>query len=328
MPKEIAHLAMAQKAFGSLPKDALFYDPIQSHFNLFLYGSIVPDICFFYVIGPHASVVQKAGDIFHTSSPSSLYPVIEFLKRCPKNDPAALALAAGVCTHIIADTVFHPMIYYFAGLDNVHKGATARHRMLETAMDLHFCWSFPQETQISLPQAVSSLEISSDQVNDFLKKLFCKQNEPWAKYLPYALKAHHLACRLFLNYKLYRAIHILDRMDLGLPEKLKVLVYPFDGPVRFDFFDHPLDYRDPVSGELFCKDIKSLAEQAVENILLLLNIVEKLSGAWTEFERVISHENLPRIRPCPPLQEKKFKYWYGAENLRQIIYRSIRFPAQ
>ena len=108
---------------------------------LFVLGGVTPDINFYCMAGPGAKQIQALSAPFHRPDRKALTPVLEFLDRRlanGKKDLPALALAAGAICHIMADTVFHPLVYYFAGMDGVHPGATVRHRQFETAMDLYF----------------------------------------------------------------------------------------------------------------------------------------------------------------------------------------------
>ena len=136
MPKEITHFALARQLRYRLPQGSPFYEPVRTFPLLFRLGAIAPDIPFFYLAGPHKRKVQAISRHYHRTDGEALRPLLQFLDT--HKSPKALALAAGVVCHLVTDTVFHPMVFYFAGMDGVHPGATGRHRQFETAMDLHF----------------------------------------------------------------------------------------------------------------------------------------------------------------------------------------------
>ncbi len=168
MPKEITHWTLAAALAEALPENSLFYRPIHLFPNLFFLGAIAPDIPFYYLAGPHMKSARKLGAFLHKGDAHALMPVLAFLDQ--DQDPAARAFAAGVVCHILADTMFHPLVYYFSGKEGIHAGATARHRQFETALDIHlYCRSHPRE---SLARVVRQLEVSKKRRNHFLGSLF------------------------------------------------------------------------------------------------------------------------------------------------------------
>ncbi|RLB91998.1 MAG: hypothetical protein DRH26_07135, partial [Deltaproteobacteria bacterium] len=163
MPKEITHWTLAATVANKLPKCSLFFDPIRSHPNLFLLGAITPDIPFYYLAGPKTALIQALSAPFHGTDGRALLPALTFLDNYPDQNPAALAFAAGVICHLLADTLFHPLVYYFAGMDGLHPGATARHRKFETAMDLYFLHLSQGRSPVSLARVIKNLEVSTGQ---------------------------------------------------------------------------------------------------------------------------------------------------------------------
>ena len=159
MPKEIAHFALARKTADALPKGLIFSNAVDRFFNLFVLGAVAPDIYFYYLAGPDKDRIQGLSKPFHRSDKKALLPVLSFLENREGQtgeDLPALALAAGVICHIMSDTRFHPLVYYYAGMDRIHKGATARHRQFETALDIWFWHQDPWEHRVR--RLVSSVE--------------------------------------------------------------------------------------------------------------------------------------------------------------------------
>lgn len=321
MPKEIAHLAMAQKVLAGLPEDSLFYNAGHQFLDFFLYGAIAPDTCFYYILGPNRSCIQMACRPFHVSGRGALMPVLEFLDGVSGREPEALAFAAGICSHLIADTRFHPLVYYFSGSDDIHDGATARHRMFETAMDVHFAVLFPKETVRFPHQVFSRIEIQNDGRLSFLKRMLCQGDPLCRRHLPYAFKSHKTACRIFSNHSLYRFFCALKRIGIDLlPDTVEALFYPFEKPVRLKFFDRALEYMDPETGEAYCERIETLALKAVDDTLFLLSVIEAAIEEEGRLANRIFRKKLPEIRPCPPLDKQSFLYWKGRHNLRYSLY--------
>ncbi len=319
-------MVLAQRVCKQISPESLFHDSIHRFNHLFLYGAVAPDSCFHYLLGPCSSVVKNAGHIFHTFNSDSLIPILEFLKKFPREDPDALAFAAGLCCHIVTDTCFHPMVDYFSGMDGLHKGATIRHRMFETALDLHFRFINKIDgSENMLHYVLKNLEVSNDRLACFLKKSFSMDNAECQKYLFYALKSHHFLNRLFTNDKIHSFAKLLSHFMPGFFEEYEVLFYPFKTPVKFKFFDQRLNYKNPVTGTDHRQSIEDLSKKTVDAVLLLLSIIDASMRSGEDLSDVIFNSSLPKIAPCLPQQTEEFNYWHGQTELKQILYRDITF---
>ncbi|MFH2057370.1 MAG: zinc dependent phospholipase C family protein [Pseudomonadota bacterium] len=321
MPKEIAHISLAQKVFRHLPENSLFLGSIKKHFNLFLYGSIAPDTCYYYLLGPHSSFIQNQSKKFHTTDTSSLLPVLNFLKHFPDNDPKAMAFAAGICCHIMTDTLFHPMIYYFSGMEDQHTDATTRHRLIETALDIHF-WSLSKiDTSIFIDYIFNNLEIRGTELIHFFEYLFSLEKNKWERSLKYALKYHIFSYQLFKNHTLYRIIQFFHGYKFGIPSKYESLFYPSSNPVELSFFSGRIHYRNPIKGTPITTNIEALIQKTIKQVLILISILETALIYRQELSDVIHHPNLPKISPC--LSKETFMFWNGQADIRRIIYKRL-----
>jgi hypothetical protein len=322
MPKETVHMHLAQEVCRQIPSDSIFCEAIQHHVNLFLYGAVAPDTCFHYILGPCRSVVNPAGHIFHTTDASALVPILKFLNRFPGKDADALAFAAGLCCHIMADTWFHPLVYYFSGAEGLHDGSVARHRMFETALDLH-CRAIIPESRHPEPFhcMAKQLEISDQRLTHLLQAVFCLDMPECVKYLRYAFKAHGFANALFASYTTYRLVRIFSA--LGFLKEYEVLFYPVRQPIRLDFFDRVLEFRHPVLETRYHETLASLSRKTVNSSLQLLSVVEDAMRTSTPPDQVISNAALPDIAPCLPETAAEFRCWHGDPDIRQKIYRNM-----
>lgn len=312
-------MGLAQEVARKIPADSIFCDAIHRYLNLFSYGAVAPDTCFHYILGPGRAAVNSAGQIFHTTDASSLVPVLEFLNRFPHKDADALAFAAGLCCHIMTDTVFHPMVYYFSGAKGIHGNADTRHRMFETALDLHFrSLMHTRRRLIPFHRMSKHLEISDKRLSCLLKHIFCKDNPEYQKYLLYAFRSHCLANALFTNHHLYQLTHMVSAFNF-LTE-YEVLFYPFKQPVRFRFFDGILKFKHPVSGEEYGQTLESLSNKAVKNTLLLLSVIEAAILGGKNLDDVIFDPHLPEISPCLPEDCRSFMHWHGDMDIRRKLY--------
>jgi len=317
MPKEITHFALAGQLARALSVNSPFYGPVNKYPNLFLLGAVTPDIPFYYLAGPDRELVQNLSEPFHRRH--ALAPVLEFLEQ--DSSSPSLALAAGVVCHIMSDTQFHPLVYYYAGMDEVHKGATGRHRTFETAMDLHFWSLFRGKT--SLPRVVKQLEISTTELSRMLAVLFRVRF-----LLPFTAPMKALALHRSIQF-LFRASWIrnglawLNRINRPLPEKISGLAYPFDHPVSLTFFNGPVFYQDPCTRKSVYTDIPTLIIRTMESGCRVLDIVAQAMEEGHP-ETAGSHSDLPLIRPS--LDPDRFEIWHGQQDIRPLVYQGVSWP--
>ncbi len=319
MPKEITHFALARELARSLSGNALFHGPVKKFSNLFLLGAVAPDIPFYYLAGPSRQRVQALGVPFHRPQARALLPVLNLLKQNPSSP--ALALAAGVICHIISDTHFHPLVYYYSGMDGVHKGATGRHRTFETAMDLHFWFLFRGET--CLNRVVNHLEVTRGDLGWILAGLF-RPSPPLPLDAPMkALNQHRRIQFLFRTPGIRKGLAWLSRKGRPLPEKISGLVYPLDRPVSLPFFRSGIFYQDPCTRESVSTDLATMIDQTVDSGRRVLDIISQMLAAG-RLETVLTRPSLPRIRPALPLDG--FEVWHGKQDIRPLVYQGVTSP--
>ncbi|MCP3876286.1 MAG: hypothetical protein GY699_24480 [Desulfobacteraceae bacterium] len=324
MPKEIAHLKIAEKVFQSLPSTSLFHTPIHQFYTVFLYGAVAPDTPFYYIIGPYSKQIQSLAAPLHAPDSSSLVPILNLLKHFPEKSSDALAFAAGVCCHILSDTIFHPLVYYFSGFDSIHTGATTRHRIFETAMDFYF-WSFGDaKKKFSLTHISQNLNISEKRLIYLFKNLFDIKNNNSKKYINHAIKSHQLFQYLFMNFTVYKIIRFLNKNKIIIRPKDEALCYPYDKPVSINFFNKTFQYKDPCQGTFHTASMDDLVQKTINRVITLLNILEENYISGKDSNTVLNHPDLPKI--CPDLPHKKLDVFYGSEqkDIENIIYHDVK----
>ena len=318
MPKEITHWTLAAAVANKLPEDSLFYAPVRSFPNLFLLGAITPDIPFYYLAGPKTAAVQGLSAPFHGTDGCALLPVLTFLDKYPDQPPAALAFAAGVICHLLADTLFHPLVYYFAGMDGVHPGATTRHRQFETAMDLYFLHLSQGRSPVSLARVIKNLEVSSRQRCRFMAELFQAGTRSEKRCLGLALYSHMTLQYLFRSGLAYKSLAFLNKKKPWIPDKVMGLIYPANGPVNLCFFRHPLRYRDPRTGEAFFAGIQEMQVQTGEAGKKLLGLISTNLIRGGSALGVMENPDLPEIRPG--FAREGFAFWRGKYDIVSDLY--------
>jgi len=321
VPKEIAHIHLAKDVFFHLPESSLFSKAIHKHFNLFLYGAIAPDTFYYYLFGPNPSFVLNLSHRVHTQNSSSLLPILNFLNHFKTKDPGALAFAAGICCHIMADTIFHPMVYYFCGMADVHSNAEIRHITFETALDVYFWHNGEEKKMPDFDQILCPHTIKKQQLIDYFEILFNLKHSPRRFHLSHALKCHQFACRCFQNLSVYKIIRILHQNGIKILSKYEALFYPVSKPVPLTFFDSLMYYKNPISGSNKTDSINDLGLRVRHQTLCILNLIENALLKNMEITSCLDHPDLPDIKPSFSKQEVLF--WYEQENIRKMIYKGV-----
>ena len=321
MPKEITHIALAEALHRHLPPDSLFHGPVKTHLHLFLYGSVAPDVPYFYVWGPDTKAIQKLTQPFHTSDATALVSILNFLNRFPEKDPGALAFAAGLCCHILSDTHFHPMVYYFAGMDDVHQGATTRHRFFETAMDLHFRQFLRDKRRASLGFLYRHLEMSRGRFSYLFRILFGLRDGQHTRYLDRSIRYHQRIQTLFLSSFVYNIIRGLTNRGIIRQRRFLALCYPDKYPSRLAFFNRPVSYQDPCRGSFHTHTMEHLTQLTVARSIRLLDIIERAMSTGGRLLDAVRNPDLPEIRPCPADDVSDFKYWHQKDSIEEMLFR-------
>jgi len=325
MPKEITHWTLAAVVANKLPGGSIFFKPIRSFPNLFLLGAITPDIPFYYLVGPETKRIQALSAPFHGTDGRSLEPVLAFLDKNPVKTPAVLAFAAGVICHILSDTLFHPLVYYFAGMDGVHPGATARHRQFETAMDLYFLHLSHGRSQVSLARVLKNLEVSTTErcrlMADLFQTRILSKKRPEQKFLNPALYSHTTFQYLFRSGLVYKSLGFLNRKTPWIPGKVTGLIYPWVKPGNLAFFDQRFRYKDPCTGDLFSARIQEMAAQTGLAGKTLLGLISSCLLQDRPAIGVMAHPDLPEIRPA--FDRDRFFFWREKYDLGAELYGGV-----
>jgi hypothetical protein len=110
--------------------------------DAFLLGAVAHDGPFYL---PKNERMVRLGDKLHGKDTDDAYAPMKRVLALPAGEAipsSAIAFAAGALSHLAADTVFHPAVFYFTGFPSHSNRAVAgshmfRHRAFEAAMDLH-----------------------------------------------------------------------------------------------------------------------------------------------------------------------------------------------
>lgn len=269
MPKEIIHWAVARKAADCAPEPHL-KRIIENNMNLYLMGAFAPDSPYYAIGGKDKPLFTQAGARLHGMGGENPFAAVLMIPAIAMgvDEDRAMAFTLGALTHVIADTVFHPMIYYLTGdYDDAdeakRKKAVTRHRLLETWLDV---WSAKR----AAPE------------NGGMIFRFASQNARGAKFLArlcsalffgeremsgparVAVLSHAIIQSLFNRrwaVRLTGLYGIIARRDM---DEFTALFYPPAAAEPPSFFSEPIRYKNPVSGEFFQESLADMEKRAVE----------------------------------------------------------------
>ncbi len=321
MPKEIAHISIARSVVEKLPDQSLFSRAISGCPNLFLYGAVAPDTFYYYLLGPDLRSTQKLTKPFHTSDSSCLDPVFNLLRINGHDKDKTLAFTGGLLSHMATDTVFHPMIYYFCGHDDLHVGATARHRAFETALDFYFITDSVRQKKTDLNRIMIQLEISPTELVDLFERLFSLEKNRQRLSIKLAVKEYLLANQILKNRFIYKIIKSLHQYGLGIPGSIEALFYPSARPFRLSFFRNTLYYRDTKTGKPLTTTIDRLVENTVQQTVHLLGKLESAIKSNQKRAEIRSDPAWSFFRP--DLSKQAFRFWYNRPGLRRMLIKEI-----
>ncbi|WP_319576343.1 zinc dependent phospholipase C family protein [uncultured Desulfobacter sp.] len=323
MPKEITHVTLAEQVRRVLPETSKFFQPVQTLPFVFLIGAVCPDSPFYYLAGPQKKLVQALANPFHRPNKEALLPVLKFLNH--HRTPWALALAAGTVSHIMSDTIFHPLVYYYAGMNGIHSGATARHRYFETAMDVHFQYLFREKTR--LHKIIRQAKMSKQKLYQLMAGPFLPQH-PKTSFVKHALQWHSTVHALFCASLIRKGTIKMAGTSHPLPDSSAGLIYPFSKPCFLPFFSDRLEYRHPCSGSFYATDLLTLIRESVNATLAVLDTIDQAMEISKNNEKtepleslVLADTDLPNI--SPDLPANTFDTWHGQQDIKPLLYQGV-----
>jgi hypothetical protein len=303
VPKELTHWHIASASVQRIVPGQLG-SMISRNPALFYIGAIAHDIAFYDLSKPSDVSIERIANQLHgVDGENTLLPLIEIMETalCKNEREPLLVFLLGMLTHFIADSTFHPMVYYMSGnyfaetLEDREK-AVFRHRLLETAIDL---WL---ETVDPLVYPVNLIHLwreAGDRGQGALQLLIeyythCKDKDDKMNiniqaHFKTAWRNHRFLQTAFRCSTPRRLITLYRLFGHPSAEKEEALFY--HQQLNLSFFDSELQWFHPVTGEPHQMAIGQLFNAAVEKVICLLN----------QFETVSSDSWPSILRTYPPL---------------------------
>lgn len=155
MPKERTHWHLAARA-GAVITPGPLADAVLAYPELLLLGAVSHDTAY-YALGN--DFAKSVADKLHgTGGHDSFEPFRALAVQRDQWGAPGLVFGLGALTHLVADAVFHPLVFSWTGDagapdPDLRKGWFFRHQEMETALDLHLeaLWGpAPAKTYASL----------------------------------------------------------------------------------------------------------------------------------------------------------------------------------
>lgn len=273
MPKDITHWLIAAEAARLMEGSALGA-AASDYPNCFKLGAVYPDVLFFAAWYRNGAIYVNLGDEYHGTRGEDTYLLLKDLAGVPRTDPYARqmhAFWAGVASHIQADIVFHPLVFYLTG--NYHDPdpvartrAVESHRRFEAMMDLRFGERLGGTKRHSLRAVLSGLEIPRTRLYERLPR-----HTAGGTRLPGMVGAMEHSLR---QYQLLQAMNkclflggVFHLANGFLPVPVREIAATFQAPQmrsRFPAFDGEIPYRNPVTGDAASAKLDDLFREAAQ----------------------------------------------------------------
>jgi hypothetical protein len=265
MPKEETHRRIAEQALNFLDESAV-KELILKHSAYYDFGSVAPDTLFNYeVFHWHNRFIKTYRSYAHRRA-DTLGFLTDYARQALATEEGWSYLF-GAVSHVCADVVFHPMVYYFSGYRSADGLAMTRHFHLESLLDM---------TLITLKGELLPLKnqlksMDAGRLEGAFNALHFAESPP-QNYTAAALKSHAFFESLY---------------NKSLPASLAKLLAPKQQPMFYRPWPPALknsgqaeliwhkkqNYKKACGGEDFTRSFAELAELAALETARVLNSV-------------------------------------------------------
>ncbi|MCX7817170.1 MAG: zinc dependent phospholipase C family protein [Syntrophales bacterium] len=316
MPKEITHwlicLETADLLGGTKMGDAVLHNP-----NALKLGAVFLDVFFFLGSKKAYLPYKDLAHILHGVNGEDTYEFVRHLIKVAKDSPyknQILSFIAGVATHIHADAVFHPMVYYMTGdcEDNdpsVRSKAIQRHRLLETLIDMYFLKGTYQPENFNIKAILNGLEFPLIYLLARLSATMDSSFRSLPNVTIEALRNFHTMVQLSRREKIARILFAISPL---LPRKIREIAGLFYSPQLYRFMpriEGQLEFRNPVTGKENKAALRDLFDLSIQRSITLIEKIDTIVVTGNE-------ENLTERGPSlnfDLLDQKDYRVIYSAK---------------
>lgn len=313
MPKELTHWHIAREAMKKgIPGEV--GKIIASNPALYYLGAIAHDIGFYDLSSPSLANLEHVANQLHgVGGENTVAPLCEIMKRAlgQNNHRVHLAFLLGMLTHFVADSTFHPMVYYMSGNyfaedPEERDKAVYRHRLLETAIDLWLKSVQPMDYPSGLLQLWRDTgETERKAFRLLIEQAVCNGDIRKIEHFHKAWRNYRLLQTVFgwsTPRKMLSIYRSFGHLSVG---KLEALFYT--QPLDLSFFETKLAWRHPVTGERHAIMIEAFFDLCVKKVVRLFNqLTEQPLEKWAHFLCELSPLSLDTGLPLVPVARMEF----------------------
>ena len=287
--------------------------------QLYYLGAIAQDIPFYDLSQPTETSIQHIANQLHgVNGENTLIPLIDLLEKAfeHKHTEALLSFILGMLTHYVADSTFHPMVYYLSGNyfdeDPTERSkAVFRHRLLETAIDLWLEAEEPMDYPLSLARLSREAGHDGTEALALLVSHYSfNENELIKQHFKSAWRTHRFLQTAFSWSIPWRILSIYRRFGHPGVEKHEALFYP--QPLNLTFFQTIFAWKQPVTGENKSSTFGELYKTSVQQVVnLFCQLGSCQTRDWANILRNIEPLSLDTGMSYIPVSQMKF-FFEGA----------------
>ena len=309
MPREIVHWVALEQTVAEiskeLPSSALTL-LLNEHRPFSYLGAIAQDAGYF-CLGGTVELAEFIAEVLHGGEGEDTFApihalVVQALKLGSPDRERLLAFAFGMYSHAVVDIHFHPMVYYLTG-DYYHPDkkemfeSRRRHRLFETYLDVWWSRRYKLWNENSVGQVLSAIGTNSRVIYDGLISAI---ELNLARFTDRPLPKPPTFIRLwpgsFLSLSLiqcaFRSIPwgVFFRGLFYFIRPLAAIdaLFLLGRDKELNFFNQPIKFQNPWSGDSNTKTIDELMADAVsESVRLLLDVKRIIdSGELSQLDNI------------------------------------------
>jgi len=311
VPKELTHWHIASDAMQRGASGQVG-EIIDGNPALYYIGAIAHDIGFYDLSkSSEMNLENMANQLHGVDGENTFLPLIEMMETAlsQNNKRTQLALLLGMLTHVVADSIFHPMVYYMSGNyfaedpDEQDK-AVFRHRLVETAIDRWLETVDPVEYPLDLIHLWRETGEAGREAFELLDAHYAHLGDKGAHFKK-AWRNYRFLQNTFIWSTPYRILALYRQLGHPSVEKYEALFY--SQPLNVSFFDSSLDWLHPVTGARYVTTLQELYDGSVEKVISLF---ERLNTQpiekWPDLLRELQPVSLVTGLPYVPVADMNY----------------------
>lgn len=275
MPKEITHWAIATTARKNVHYKRIKC-VIDENYASFLAGAVAYDIPYYSSAKSSLILAKKADELHGVKSCKVWEPIINLLQNYSVDEDGdipdfLLSFILGCISHVIIDSHYHPLIYYFTGNcydKDIHKRnkAIVEHRQFESHLDLYYLRKLNYTGPTSIKDIISQLQ--GPMIAEVLSLLYFSNDVDKRIEMTQDCLNAYIKAQGLLNNKIMK--YLLKLMGIVSVEmrKRSALFYPKAiYPPYYQLFENNSQYRHPTSGELIQASFDTIYNKCIADIV-------------------------------------------------------------